>query len=319
MGPFCRFRREIAKYFSIRVLLAHSFQPGDVSSTNQKGLAMNFLASLFLVGAMLFTSTTHASEPYTLYGGFQKGTYAVISQDIKKVCGPEVNINVESGGSVANLNALIKTPVIKNGHRLALVQKDVYETIVGPITSQKPVKMVMPLFQEEILVLVNRAKGIKSLSALNGKKVAGGLTTSGMWFTSTIMEQSLGIKWLNIERSPEESILLLLTGEIDAMIVVGSHPLRLFQELPVSFSQYVDALDIEGYPLVNAVYPQNVTIPSDTYIWQKSPIKTKSTTTYLIASSDVPDAAVKEIKSCITNNLPPLKKMGHPKWKQLQK
>lgn len=279
------------------------------------------IASLFLVAALMMgpLQKSLATESYTLYGGFQKGTYSVISQDTRKVCAPEIDVNVESGGSVSNLNALINAPVTKNGHRLALVQKDVYDTVISPIQGQKPVKLVLPLFQEEILVLTNKSKNIKNISGLHGRKVAAGLTTSGMWFTSSIVERSLGIKWLNIERSPEEAILLLLTGEIDAMFVVGSHPLRLFQELPASFSQYVDVLDISDVPALSKVYPEQTVIPANSYIWQKSAITTKSTTTYLIAAQDVPDRAVREIKSCITNNNPALKKMGHPKWKTLQK
>lgn len=279
---------------------------------------MTIIMRMLLIGTMLFAPAINAHENFTLYGGFQKGTYAVVSQDIKKVCAPEVNIETESGGSVANLNALIKTPVARNGYRLALIQKDVYDTIVRPITGQKPVKMVMPLFNEEILILVNKSKGIKTLPELNGKKVAAGLTTSGMWFTSTIIERTLNIKWLNVERTPEESILLLLTGEIDAMMLVGSHPLRLLQELPSSFSRHVDVLGMDGYDVIDKVYERSETIPESTYIWQTRPIRTKATTTYLIAAQDVPDVALKEIKSCIMNNLPALKKMGHPKWKQLK-
>lgn len=261
----------------------------------------------------IISTMSQAAEQATIFTGFQKGTYSVVGNDIRKACS-SMSIQTELGGSLSNLNALINEPVVNLGHRFALVQKDVYDAIVKPL-KKPPVTIVSPLFPEEILILVNKSKGIRTVEDLNGKRVAGGQVGSGMWFTSKALEELVNIQWLNIERTPEETILLLLTGEIDAMIVVSSHPVRLFEELPTSFSQYVNVLNISDHPKINKVYRDTVTIPANTYIWQQNPIKTITTLTYLIAADDVPSHAIKEIKSCLTKNLPALKKLGHPKWK----
>lgn len=265
---------------------------------------------------LVSTANGATKDQITIFTGFQKGTYNVIGEDIKKACTAS-NIQIEPGGSLNNLNSLVNETVANYGHKFALVQKDVYDMIIKP-TKPPLVKIVTPLFKEEILVLVNKSKGIKNIKELNGRKVAAGTPGSGIWFTSNAMEKILQVNWLNIERTPEESILLLLTGEIDGMIVVASNPLRLFEELPLSFSQYVDVLNIQTHHELDVIYPHNSTIESSTYIWQKAPIHTKSTTTYLIAADEVPQAVVKEIKTCLTTNLQALKKLGHQKWKSVQ-
>ena len=278
---------------------------------------MKILHSLVLVIGLLL-STTNMAEPITLYTGFQKGTYNVAGGDLQKACSPKLDITVEPGGSLTNLNALINTPVYKSGNRFALVQREVYDMVIGPVPKPKPVKRVMPLFQEEITILVNKSKQIKDLRDLAGRRVAAGAAGSGIWVTSALISTTLDLKWLSIERTPEESILLLLTGDIDAMVVVGSHPLRLFRELPSTFSNYVEILDLSGHSKLDSIYPTDAVIPANTYIWQQTPIKTKSTTTYLLAAEDVPPKVIKEFKSCIQTNLPMLKKMGHPKWQTLK-
>ncbi len=136
---------------------------------------MKILRTLALVtGLLLSTTLATAGEPITLYTGFQKGTYNITGEDLKKVCSKQLDITVEPGGSMTNLNALINEPVFKSGHRFALVQREVYDIVIGPVPKPKPVKRVMLLFEEEITILVNKSKKIKDLRDLAGRRVAAG-------------------------------------------------------------------------------------------------------------------------------------------------
>lgn len=274
----------------------------------------------FLLGLFLFLSSalTYA-EDITLYTGFQKGTYVQIGEDLRQVCTPDLRIDPEvSQGTVSNLHKIITPPVIKTGYRFALIQKDAVDMMTYQL-DKRPYKYVRTLFHEAVVIVVNNRSGIHSVADLNGRRVAGGQTGSGIWFTASAIQNLMNIKWLNIPRTPEESVLMVLTGEIDAMVVVGTHPMRLFSELPPGMDKYISILPLaQETNNMRYLFDGTATIGSETYSWVKNPAKTYTTSTQLIAAADVPDATVKELKSCITQNLTTLKKLGHPGWKSIK-
>lgn len=273
------------------------------------------LTALLLIPVLGFAQ---AKPLYTIYTGSQKGTYFKIAEDIVKAC-PAFEINIEqSQGSLQNINALITAPVVKNGYRIAMVQEDALAAIIGSEPKAKSVyKDVMPLYAEEITVIVNNKAGIKTIKDLQGKKVAGGLPGSGIWFTSNVIRTALNIRWLQVDKSPEESVLLVLTGELDAMVVVGGVPLRLFQELSKPMSERITMIPITATELEKIYVSSRV--PASTYLWQDYPVDTKATKSLMIAAADVPDRAIKELQTCLAQNLSSIQKFGHPKWKEISK
>ena len=272
----------------------------------------------YLIATLIFlvSGFVHSKPLYTIYSGFPKGTYINIAEDIARAC-PKFQINVEATqGSLQNINSLITTPVVKNGYRLAIVQRDALEAIIGTEPKAAGIyKTITPLYSEEITIIVNKNSNIKTLADLNGKKVASGLPGSGIWFSSNTIKNALSIHWLQIDRTPEESILLVLTGEIDAMVIVGGVPVRLFQELGKTMSDRISMLKITA-PELEKEYTR-VVIPPGTYLWQDYPVETKATQSILIAAADVPDGAIKELKSCLITNIPSIRKFGHSKWKEI--
>ena len=276
---------------------------------------MKILAAL--VALVLAASPALAARPlYTIYTGTPKGTYLQIAEDIQRAC-PMFEINIEqTQGTLQNLNALITVPVVKNGYRFAFAQKDALDTITSAEPLAKQVyKVVSPLYKEEISILVNKSSNIRTLADLNGKKVAGGTPGSGAWFTSTAIRNALGLKWTQIDKSREESILMVLTGEVDAMIAVGGAPNRLFQELGKSMSERIALLPITS-PQLDKIYA-TTKIPARTYLWQDEEVVTKSTQSILVAAADVPDSAIKELQTCLARNLSSIRKFGHPKWQEI--
>jgi TRAP transporter TAXI family solute receptor len=275
------------------------------------------MKQLFLACILLLGLNAAFSKPlYTIFTGIKKGTYYEVAEDIQKSC-PQFEINIESTiGSLQNINSLITAPVIKNGYRFALVQEDALNAVIGSEERAKEVyKIVSYLYKEEIVIITSRKSNIKSVSDLSGKKVAGGLPGSGIWFTSNKLRTSLNLKWINIDKSPEESILSVLTGEVDAMIMVGGSPVRLFEELGKPLSQYIVAIPLIN-PILNTMY-EPAQINKGTYPWQDYPIETKAVKSIMIAGADVPDNAIKELKECLTQNQTAIQKFGHQKWKEI--
>lgn len=254
---------------------------------------------------------------YTIYTGSQRGTYYQIGLDIQKAC-PQFDIQVESSdGSLNNLNNLIQEPIMQVGHRLAFVQGDALHFVMAtePAT-RKLIQPVQSMYDEDVMILVNKKADIRSLKDLKGKRVAVGVNGSGAWFTANSIRSAIDIAWIPVERSPEESILGVLTGEIDAMILVAGRPNKILTEMSASLKERVQLLDLKG--LVPPPAYQKATLPADTYLWQHEAVTMLSVRSNLVASADVPKSAIGAITECIVKSQDELRTWGHPRWKYVR-
>ena len=272
---------------------------------------------LLTILALFFCVESQAAKPlYTFFTGSPKGTYTQVANDIEKAC-PNLNIQVQTTqGTLANINSLLLGPQYKAGNRIAFVQQDALEIMAGEIPKIKHLyKLVTPLYDEEIVIIANKNSGIHSVKDLAGKRVSIGQTGAGSWFTSSMIQRKLRARWVGYEHSIEESMLMVLTGQIDAALVVGGVPLPIFTELGKGMDNRIVMIPIYA-PELDKLY-KTIKIPAKTYEWADYPIDTKSTMSLMIAASDVKDKDIKELKSCLVKNLPAIQKFGHPKWKQI--
>lgn len=276
---------------------------------------MKFFISVMLL--FLSVGALAAKPLYTIYSSSPKGTYHVIASDIVKAC-PQLDIQIETTqGTLDNMNALITLPMVKSGHRFGFVQEDATIAIFGSAPKAKQLfKKIIPFFEEEVIFVVNKKSKISSLSDLNGKKISIGQAGSGIWFTANNIKSVLGIKWGAVEKSPEESILLVLTGELDAMVVVGGNPLRILDELGPKMQERISILSVDE-PRLEPYYGKGV-IKKETYLWTPNDVKTLSTRSMLIAATDVPDEAIEKLTGCLATNLPQIRKYGHKKWMEVK-
>jgi TRAP transporter TAXI family solute receptor len=245
---------------------------------------------------------------YTIYTASPKSSYQELGLSIRGAC-PSLNIQVQSTkGSLDNINQLIQEPIFKTGYRFAFVQNDAMAAISASEPKlKKLVKPIMGLYPEDITILVNKESGINTLPDLQGKRVSVGLPGSGSWFSSTLIRGQLGITWTSIERSQEESILDLLTGNLDAAIVVGAHPITLYAILGSSIQSRVKLINLTDTEL-NVLYSSSI-LPAFTYKWQTAQIVLRKTNSNLVASLDVPKDAINKLSQCILKN----QKMIYPK------
>ena len=271
-----------------------------------------FLTSLIILLLFLPCQARQAEPIYTLYAGSARGTFYRISEDIVRAC-PKLNIQIVSTkGSLDNVNHLITAQPMLTGYRFAMAQQDVLTTISK--SNGRVVAKMTPLlmYPEEITVIVNRASNIKSLKDLSGKRVVIGSRGSGTWFTSVIIRNKIGLDWVSVEKSQEESILGLIVGNIDAMFIIGGHPHPLLNGLSASVSSNIEILNIDGLNYNRSV------LPAKTYLWQENPVNQYTVQANLIAAPDVPTKAIAALTSCISLALPDLRRWGHPKWKDIK-
>lgn len=286
---------------------------------------MNLFNIILAVGLSLVpafglsgTPTAKAQkETITIYTGAQRGTYFQFGQDIRRVC-PAFDVQViETNGSLDNIAALVSKQPLRTGHRFALVQTDVLQGVIGEEARiQGVMDVVMPMYQETVTILVNRNSKIASVYDLVGKRVAVGSPGSGVWFTATAIKTSLGIEWIQIEKSHAESILALLVGSIDAMVMVAGHPFSSYVELPISMKNVVGFIPLTD-PRLDKLYSRAV-LPIGMYIWQTESLETLSTRSLLMGSKGIPASVTKDLIKCIIKGEAELRRWGHPRWNEIK-
>lgn len=279
---------------------------------------MIVLRALILMLCLLAGQGAFAQkQTMTIFTASSKGTYFQFAENIVRAC-PKFNIQVVStDGSLDNINQLLRKPSTKTGHRFAFVQNDALNSV---LTSDPVVRSfvtpVMTMYREDIYVLVYKGAKIKSLMDLNGKRVSVGVPGSGVWFTANAIKTQLNLNWTPVERSPEESVLAVLVGDIDAMIAVGGSPIGVFKEMGAFVKGHVSLLSMSEAQL-NGLY-ESSKLPGGTYLWQDNVVELRSTRSSFVAAADVPSNTVQQLTRCISENLPELRRWGHPKWNDVQ-
>jgi TRAP transporter TAXI family solute receptor len=248
----------------------------------------------------------------TLLTEYPDGTYSVLARNIKQVC-PHLDISiVETEGTLKNIAQLTTTGIIR-GSRYAFVQSDVFNSL--RLSSAKHLPVVLALYPEEMTVIVNKSAKIKTVRDLAGKKVAIGVRGSGTWVSANTLRQKLGVTWTALELSPVDSIIRLLTGEIDALVIVAGHPVKLFQELSETTKHRLTFIPITQQDV--DTFWDIGKIQANTYPWQRAEVPTLATRSLLVAAADADTTSTSALVSCIKLNADALRKLGHPKWNQI--
>jgi TRAP transporter TAXI family solute receptor len=247
---------------------------------------------------------------YTVYSGFPKGSYNQVAEDMRRAC-PQLNIQVlPTGGSLDNVRALLEPQPLRVGYRFALIQGDV---LAAQRSSLRP---VLNMFPEDVSVLVSRASGARTLADLAGRRVAVGSAGSGAWFTAEALRRRLGVAWTPVERPYEEALLAVLTGELDAAVIVAAHPVRLLSEMGAVVQAHVSLLPVPPELLRPDYAPTR--LAAGTYPWQTAPVDLVSVRSQLVAAADVPAHASQALAACVVAAQPELRRWGHPKWASAQ-
>ena len=253
----------------------------------------------------------------TIATGTPEGTYYQIAQDIKQVAerdGIPVEV-IETNGSFDNINLLGLEKV-----DLAILQLDVLKVTSDAMQAKanfnvlKELKVILNLYFEEIHV-ITRNDGIRSLSQLEGKKIAVGPERSGSALTADVLLAAYDLRVEKYFDAPNDALRKLERGELDALIFVGGAPVPAFEKLDASFR----FVRLPSNPILEQLY-QRKKIAKGVYPWAGE-VETFAVPS-VIMTRDRRDsdyvALIQRLLLSILSNKEKLDATGHPKWKSSQ-
>ncbi len=252
-----------------------------------------------------------------LITGSDKGTYYQFGLNMQTlVKSSDFDLKVlTSKGSIENVYAVFQRP----GTQMGIVQADVLAFVArvqtDPVLKRiaKKVKMIFPLYNEEVHVLGRQ--DIADFDDLSDKRVAVGREGSGTYLTARLLFKVSEVQPREmVFIDTDEALAELKAGHIDAMFYVAGYPVKLFTE------GVADADGLALVPITNKsileFYP-TVEIPANTYAWQPTPIRTVAVKAVLVSydfrKQDCEN--VGRFAQVVASNLDWLKRNGHPKWK----
>jgi uncharacterized protein len=275
---------------------------------------LGFLLALLVVGGLASVSL---AADMGIITGSDKGTYYQFGLNLQRlVKQSDIDLKVyTSKGSIENVFAVYQRP----GVPIGVVQADVLafiarvQTDATLIRIAKKIKMVFPLYNEEVHILGRR--GIADFDDLTDRRVAVGREGSGTYLTARLLFKVSEVQPREmVFIDTDEALAELKAGRIDAMFYVAGYPVKLLTE------NVAEADGLALIPITNKsileFYP-GAEIPANTYAWQAAPASTVAVKAVLVSydfrRKDCDN--VGKFAQTVATNLDWLRKNGHPKWK----
>lgn len=217
-----------------------------------------------LTTGFCLAALTLSSAAESIVTGGKTGTYFAIGNNLRDIVYPALEVK-DSAGSWANVEAMSRTP----GVSLAVVQSDVYAAFVQlRDSSEVPqatrdeyrqllvnLRVVMPLYREEIHFLVRKDDPMEFIHQIKGKPLWMDVEKSGTYLTALNIYSKLFQErpnsvapFINSTATGEDdgtkrrrSAIMALSDpayykaypRIDVMVLVGGQPLKLLaQNIP---------------------------------------------------------------------------------------
>ena len=291
-----------------------------------------------LLAAMLCQGTgAIAAVDYKIVTASERGTYIKIGRDLAQFVAPSADIQLDavpSAGSAENVRRLRHEPGVK----LALVQSDVYQSFVdmaaggnvGAGTLIRPLRVIMPLYNEEIYFVVRADSDRNYLHEIKNAKINAGELGSGTALTSATLYRLMfgepmadtSVSYL----SNEEALAKLVTDKtVDVVAVVAGQPAKLLVDMKPESRKLIKLLKFDPE------HPSSKTVLK-TYF----PATVRATNYPNLLTTDLPGLAVKaflvtydfqlketaghlrQMARSLCENFPTLQEKGHPKWREVE-
>lgn len=298
-----------------------------------KRLLAGWLGLLLMVVASLA-----GAEPahYKIVTGPERGTYIQFGQDLSKWVAQPVGIDLEvvaSKGSAENVQRMRFEPGVK----LALVQSDVYQAYIDMAnagnadagTAIRPLRLIMPLYDEEINVVVRADSPMKTFADIKDKSISVGLLGSGTAQSATTLYHLMfgqSIPEQNVQHlSNEDALAALIVKKVDVAIIVVGQPAKLFNDMNPELLQQIRPLraDPSAPETVRArqtYFP--ATLRTTSYpTWLKEDVPTLTVKAFLVTYDyGLRDTVgnLNHFADSLCANFDNLQEHGHPKWKQVK-
>lgn len=288
---------------------------------------------------MVFVSSGLAQTraQYKIVTASKTGTYIQIGNDIAKYVAEPAGIDLEvleSKGSAENISRMRFEPGVK----LALVQSDVYQAFLDEAKAGnadagniiRPLRLIMPLYDEEIYFVARADAPINSIHEIKNKKISVGPLGSGTALTSkTLYNLMFGepMPAANTEYLGNEDALVKLTVDktIDVAIIVAGQPAKLFADMKPEARNYIKILKLDDAAPETArakkTYFPAVIRTSSYPSWLTADIPTLTVKAYLVTYDYNLQSTVGNLvrfADSLCTNFDKLQANGHPKWKQVK-
>ncbi len=279
------------------------------------------IAVFLCVISAVFQARVSCAIEMGILTGDENGTYYQFGLNLQELMARHgIKLKVyPSNGSIENIYAVYKKPAAQ----LGMVQSDVLAFVATVQSNEtlkmvaKKIKMVFPLYNEELHIVVR--KGIIDFNDLAGRRVAVGEDGSGAYLTAKLLFEVSGIKpkvMLNI--GADEALIQLKQAKIDAMFYVAGAPVKLFTE-NIKREDNLELLPVVNNQILD-FYP-GAQIPAGAYPWQDKPVNTIAVKAVLISYDFESKSAncenVGRFARVLSDNLDRLIQSGHPKWKDV--
>lgn len=261
----------------------------------------------------------------TILSGPEQGSYYKFTNDIVKVVAPAFAtplVNSPTSGAAYNFEKLTdpdspdKIAMIQSDYLYYMQAKDSRENT----EKTKQLKVLLPLANEEIHLVTKANKGILGLKDLDDKTVAIGTQDQGTYATANLIKDRSGIYWTSRNIHFDDALKELYADKIDAFFFVGSAPVEKLDLNPQSMVEDLDLVPLENFNDW-AKYYDNDTIYAGDYKWLDYGVPTFGVRALLVVNESKLTAddknKVLQLKMAIQNKFDELKKVGHPKWKEV--
>jgi hypothetical protein len=219
------------------------------------------LGLLAAVGASLWLAAGAAAQAaptaYKIVTASERGTYIQIGRDLARLVAPAADIDLAvlpSAGSAENVQRLRH----EEGVKLAMVQSDVYQAFLDEATAGNaqaqtlitPLRVVMPLYNEEIYFIVRADSPLQWVHEIKDKRINAGPLKSGTALSTATLYRRMFGGAMEPERelhmTNEEALKSLVTSnDLDVVVAVGGQPFKLLVDMTPEARRYIRLLKLD--------------------------------------------------------------------------
>jgi len=295
------------------------------------------MIGLIAAGLSLQQAVALAAVEFKIVTASTRGTYIQIGRDLASFVAPQADIDLEvlpSAGSAENVRRLRYEPFVK----FAIVQSDVYQAFLdqaagGNVAAAdiiRPLRVVMPLYNEEIYFIVRSDSDLNYVHDIKGARINVGELGSGTALTTSTLYRLMfnaPIPDTNAHfLSNEDALVKLLTDKtLDVVAVIAGQPAKLLVDMKPEARQFIKLLKFDRDHATSAAALK-------TYF----PATVRATSYPNLLAEDIPGLAVKaflvtydynlkqtkgdlaRFARSLCQNFATLQAQGHQKWREVE-
>ena len=243
-----------------------------------------------------------------------------------------IDLEVVEGGSITN----VKKMRWQHGVKLAIVQSDVLEYYRREARKGKPnasdliqpLRVIMPLYNEEVHMITRTYSDIHSFHDIKGKKIALGKAGGGSAMTGLAIYNYMFGEDISFENayfsSFNDALKAVANGDVDVWIMVVGQPTKKFADMPADAKEFIrfvkfDPNDSIDKKILDGPYYQTK-INKESYDWLDEDIASVTVKSFLITQKYTRQETKRNIERftrSLCRNFSKLQENGHPKWKEV--